>query len=371
MSDAKSAASVQDCRHVNHSRKPAHPPLSANVSLGGHVYRITDPTAFFLPLLMGASAPADAYQPWAGVHVTPWAVADGPVVLPLTCGGAVMTGSDGGFRISRIGDETAWLVSAFGGPSRVRLFLEASLASPPGGPLYRSDLDTTVAEAEDRELNIWLLPESLPGEGRITAGHVSDLVAGASLPLDTTITASPSGLSFCGSDAGVKLEFGFSLTPDTGRDLDSHLALTLVSWNLGADVCASARRSATSILARTRSGLQAAGSAMNAAVLSRMTTTFEQRDGPSPSDTSAFFRSAVSVTFMAVRYPTQHSWPLVLFNGPFPTDFNTRDATVVVTADRCLGYPRHLASSPAKPSIAQPLNLSTSQPARAQTPKRG
>ncbi len=321
----------------------------STVSLGGHVYRITDPTAFFLALLVGASAPADAYRPWAGVHVTLWAVADGPVVLPLTCGGPVMTGSDGGFRI---GDETAWLVSAFGGPSCVRLFLEASLASPPGGPLYRSDLDSTVAEAEDCELNIWLLPETQPNEGRVTAGHVSDLVAGAGLPLDTTITASPSGLSFCGSDGGAKLEFGFSLTPDTTRNLDSYLALTLVSWNLGADLGASARRAATSVLARTQSGLQAAGSAMNAGAISTMTAMFEQRDGPSPSDTSAFFRSAVSVTFMAVRYPTRHSWPLVLFNGPFPTDFNTRDATVVVTADPCLGYPRHLASSPAKPSIA-------------------
>jgi hypothetical protein len=35
----------------------------------GHIYQVTDPASFFLPILAGQPAPQQGYEPWQGVEV--------------------------------------------------------------------------------------------------------------------------------------------------------------------------------------------------------------------------------------------------------------------------------------------------------------
>jgi hypothetical protein len=63
---------------------------------------------------------------------------------------------------------------------------------------------------------------------------------------------------------------------------------------------------------------------------------------------NTFFASDVSVTFRDITYPASHTWKLT----------NSKDATVVIGGDLCVGYPRHLSSDPSSRPVNAPLRLS-------------
>ena len=67
-----------------------------------------------------------------------------------------------------------------------------------------------------------------------------------------------------------------------------------------------------------------------------------------PSIVKTFFNSDVSVTFMDLTFPTQHTWAMS----------NTTDSTVVITGDLCIGYPRHLSSDPSTIPVFEAIRLS-------------
>ena len=48
--------------------------------LVGHVYQITDATAFFEPILFPGPGEPQGYEPWAGLEVRTWSVND---LLPI------------------------------------------------------------------------------------------------------------------------------------------------------------------------------------------------------------------------------------------------------------------------------------------------
>ncbi len=65
----------------------------------GHVYQITNPTSFFLPILAGQVPPQQGYAPWPGLEVRTWSVNDLiPIPLP---GGTAGTQADGSFSITQ------------------------------------------------------------------------------------------------------------------------------------------------------------------------------------------------------------------------------------------------------------------------------
>ncbi len=321
--------------------------------LSGHVYRVTDASGFFTPVIDGQQPPQQTYEPWAGLEVRTWSVNDlFPIPFP---GGSAMTAADGSFGINQVPPNPV-LGGGEGTPSDIRFALLVSEGSFPFRPLYRSDLSLSVAGAETTELNIFLLTEAVDVKNGISAGSVSGVLHGSGLPGNTQITASPSGLAFSGSHAGADVKFGISIVPDTSFDLSTFLDLRLASWNINVGWPADWCTNADDILTQIVSGLQGAGTSMNASVLTRMEAIFAEEEGlPDPATNSGvaalvskFFNSDVAVTFMDVTFPTQHTWALS----------NTTDSTVVITGDLCIGYPRHLSSDPSRIPVFEPVRLS-------------
>jgi hypothetical protein len=314
-------------------------------SLTGHVYRITDPGTFFVPILLGQGPPAEGYQPWSGLEVRTWSVNDlFPIPFP---GGTAQTAQDGGFEITQTPPNPT-LGGGVGQPSDIRFSLGVSEGTFPFRPLYRSDLSLSVEAAETTELNVWLLPESIDVKDGATAGDVSGVLHDSGLPGNTHITASPSGLSFSGSDSGANIKFSISITPDTSFDLTALLDLRLSSWNIDVGWPADWCTNADDILAEIVRGLQDSATSMNASVLAKLENLFADIENLPLSTVRAFFGSDASVTFMDVTYPTQYTWPLS----------NTADTTVVIAGDLCIGYPRHLSRDPSKVPVFEPVRLS-------------
>jgi hypothetical protein len=58
----------------------------------GHIYRITDPAGFFLPILAGEHGqPQQGYEPWPGLEVRMWSVND---LIPIPLPGGAALSSD-------------------------------------------------------------------------------------------------------------------------------------------------------------------------------------------------------------------------------------------------------------------------------------
>ena len=317
----------------------------------GNVYKITDPASFFLPILGGQQGPPQqGYEPWSGLEVRMWSVNDLlPIPLP---GGSAQTQADGSFGIT----QPAPNATVPGGtPSDVRFMLQVTEGSFPYRPLYRSDLSLSVGAAETTELNIWLLPETIDAKNGISAGSVSNVLKSSALPGNTQITASPSGLSFSGSKSGADVKFGISIVPDTSFDLSTFLDLRLSSWNIHVGWPADWCTNADDILVEIVGGLQGAASSMNASVLTDMERFFAAKEGlplgpggAIPPIVKTFFNSDVSVPFMDLTFPTQHTWAMS----------NTPDSTLVIAGDLCIGYPRHLSSDPSTIPVFAPIRLS-------------
>jgi hypothetical protein len=301
------------------------------MSLEGAVYRITDARDFFTPIVLGEGPPTTGFEPWPGVTVA--ASMYGKLIFFLADYENLYTttGSSGAFTLQ---DPPAALVNAFGGPGEAFVSL---LVSQNGQPLYRSGL-FQLAEGDQRDLRIYLFPDELAPSDGIAAGDVSGVLGNAGLPGNTEITASPSGLSFVGSEGQVSIQFGVSLSPDVSNDLGKYLDLGLASWNINVDWPTSWFKSADDVLADLRKGLDGAAGSVNSAVLAKMETIIETEDGLPSSLAAQFFSDEVSVTFMDVTYPSRHAWGI---------DAND-DRTVVVMADPCIGYPRDFAMEPVK-----------------------
>jgi hypothetical protein len=159
----------------------------------------------------------------------------------------------------------------------------------------------------------------------VSAGTVSGVVNNSGLPGNTHITASPSGLTFAGSDSGADVKFGISITPDTSFDLNTFLDLRLSSWDIHVGWPADWCTSADDILAEIVRGLQGAGASMNTAVLTKLVEVAAGKTSLPLSTVLTFFDTDASLTCMDVTYPTPYTWPMA----------NTTDSTVVVAGDVC------------------------------------
>lgn len=221
-------------------------------------------------------------------------------------------------------------------------FVWLYVTRPPAVPLYRSGYFSFNA-ADQRELNIWLLPadEKLSAaEDSFSAGDVSAALTGAGLPRNTVITAAPNSLSFKGTraDGEISVKFSISIVPDTSADLSDFLDVALKSWDINVSWPVSWWKSAEDVLTSVKAGISEAGTSVNAAVLARMETTLEQQDQVLPGLAKNFFENEVSVTFMDVEFPLTHSWDLS----------NTTDPALVVRAIPVLAS--RGASPPTRPS---------------------
>jgi hypothetical protein len=304
------------------------------MSTNGHVYLVTNPIEFFLPIIQGGSAPSSGYIPF----VTTWvqvtyftSLFEGFPPVPITSAGPVPTAPDGSFSLP---DPNPAIVTAFGGESSISVFVRVSVDPLLLIPLYRSDL-VSLQNAEMDDIRIWVYPDRLPTSDGITAGAISGLVGNAGLPGNTNITAASNGLSFSGSSGQVNLQFGVALTPDVSDNLNDFLDIALASYDIQIGWPASWFESTADILNKIKNGLQGIGPMLNAAILSKIETILEAPlsaggEGLQSGQATYFLTQQVSVTFLSVSYPNAHSWPLS----------NRSDSTVVLLANPAIGYPR-------------------------------
>ena len=293
------------------------------MTLNGHVYYVTDVTEAFTPVILGDNLPTSGFEAWPGAIVTAtyyWPIFG---LLPLWATSATVAG-DGSFELAPPPGEFAALVDT------------VSLKVTAGPPVYRSGY-ISLAEAQSRELDIWLYPDTLPTADGISAGAVSQVVNGQGLPGNTTLTAGgPYGLNFSGSEGQVSLEFNIVVAPDTSPDLDDFLDLSINGWDINVGWPTSWFESADDVLNKILSGIAGAGGSMNSAVLARMETILENQDGLSAQLAANFLNNDVSVTFYGVGYPNHHSWNIG----------DTSDRTIVLVANPCIGFPRNFAVDP-------------------------
>lgn len=181
---------------------------------------------------------------------------------------------------------------------------------------------------------------ALERQGRDLRGQRERLAARRGAARQHPNHGKPKRARILGPSSGADIQFGGSITPDTSFDLNTFLDLGLSSWRIHVGWPADWCTNADDILIQIGEGLQGAAASMNASVLTRMEAIFAEDEGlPDPTTNpsiAAIIKKFLSVTFMDVTFPTQHTWPLS----------NKTDATVVVTGDLCVGYPRSLSSDP-------------------------
>jgi hypothetical protein len=146
-------------------------------------------------------------------------------------------------------------------------------------------------------------------QGITTAGTVSQQLSGKSLPNDISILVggeeSQYGIAFVGN-AGplddVYLNFHIWITPDTFPNQNGFLDLSVNMWDIHVDPPTSWFESANDVLNKIKSGIAAAGTSINEAVLTKMATLLRTDDGMGAEMVTKFLEN-VSITFIGVGYP--------------------------------------------------------------------
>lgn len=329
------------------------------MSLHGHVYQITNKDQAFLPILLNNVPPTAGFVPWPGLKVAARLGLDfGPMWAIIPTYATATTGPDGSFHIPSPPALPGGTESTF-----------VSLLVSTGVPVFRSAW-TPVAEAEFRDLNIWVFVD--PDSHGISAGMVSKQVQGHKLPGNTLITAGgPYGLNFAGSESVADVEtvavnFNVWIAPDTSPNLDDFLDLSINGYDVTADYPTGASyaaeglaaglsplgsagfkgiESADDVVKQIKDGITAIGGSVNAAVLKKMEDDMlAQYKGMKASLARTFFESDVSVTLHRISYPAKYSWHIG----------DTSDKTIVVTAYACVGWPRDFAAEPIKIKLPLP-----------------
>lgn len=287
--------------------------------LVGHIYKITDALKAFVPIILGSEGGLQSgFVPWSGTtviaHYYWWPL---PSLPPLPYYSTfAKVARDGSFSVM----DSPLLLA----PVYVNLIVRS------GVTIYRSDY-MPLAFAQDTELNFWVYVDKLPIEDGISAGTISQVVAGQGLPDNTTITAGgPYGLNFSGSTGQVSLNFNIWIAPDTSPNLNNFLDLSINGWDINVGWPESWFESADDVLNKIKSSIAGAGSSANQAVLKRMEGILESQEGLDEKSASDFLKNEVVVTFSGIVYPKKYSWGIG----------DTSNKTIVLVANPCIGYPR-------------------------------
>jgi hypothetical protein len=292
--------------------------------LKGHVHKINDPMLAFAPLVLGSGQPTDGFKPWSKATVTAtfWyqlPAAIGDYLVPFAQPPAT-TADDGSFSIE--------IPSAAGFN-----FKDVSLTVKSGVTVYRSTR-VSIDEAKSKKLDFWIFHDKLPASDGVTAGDVSSTIVSSGLPANTSITAGPGGLEFVASQGQVSMQFGIRMVPDLTSDLTALLDIDLQSWHVHVDWPTSWEVSPDAIHNLIKAGLNGAQGSMNTAVLQKMEAILATEDTLALPTAKKLLTEDVSVTFANVTFPNQHTWGID----------HVHDETVVITAEPCIGFPRHISA---------------------------
>lgn len=292
------------------------------MSITGVVNLVNDPTAFFLPIVLGTGKPTSGFAPSKSSGVVVMMIADlqpvpilPPIPIPFVANVSAVNGS---FTLPDI-------------PAPLLPFIkQVSInLTVHGRPLYRIERFPTT-HTTDKHLEIFVYQPAIPSTDGVTAGQISTGLASAGLPGNTTLSANPWGLGVVGSSSGADIQFGIQLVPDTSPNLSVFFDLALDGWNIHVGWPADWCTSADDILNKIRSALQTSGSTANNLVSGTITKAFE---GPPLNLSAAITQKlldAVSIQFVTMSLPNKHTWPLS----------NHSDKTIVVVPQLTLGFPR-------------------------------
>ncbi len=284
------------------------------MSISGRINLITNPTAFFTPIILGG-------QPTSGF--TP--AIDSPFVVK-------MTGRFLGLFEFSVSTNVNTANGKFTLPSLPPEFAAINEVwinvSHQGRPFYRSEV--FPRSHTNKDLEIFVFQPTIPSSDGVTAGQISTGLASAGLPGNTMLTANPWGIGVVGSKSGADIQFGIQMVPDVSPNLSIFFDLALDGWNIHVGFPADWCTNATDILNHIRSALQTSGSTANQLVSGTISKAFE---GP-PLNLSAAITNAllakVSIQFVTMSLPNHHTWTL--------TDHT--DKTIVIVPQLTLGFPR-------------------------------
>jgi hypothetical protein len=293
------------------------------MSIKGTIHTITDPTAFFAPIILGAGSHGGGFVPTksTGVSVilTAWmqvipAFPATPLAFATTA-----SASDGTFSLPDI-------------PASLNAFVHnvSFLVSVHGRPFYRSGLFPRTHLSPEKAFDIFVYQPTIPSTDGISAGLISSGLAGGGLPGDTVLSANSWGIGVVGDSSGADIEFGIQLTPDTSPNLGIFFDLALHNWNIHVGFPDDWCTNATAILDKIKTALQADSSTANQLANGTIKKAFE---GPPLNLSAAVTQTllnAVSIQFTSLSLPNKHTWPLS----------NTTDKTIVVVPNLNLGFPR-------------------------------
>ena len=293
------------------------------VSIKGAIHTITDPTAFFAPIILGGAGHGGGFVPTksSGISVIlmGWMqILPGFPAMPLPFA-ATASPTDGSFSLPDI-------------PASLNSFVQnvSFLVTVHGKPFYRSGLFPRAHLSPEKTFDIFVFQPTIPSSDGVSAGLISSGLAGGGLPGDTVLTANPWGISVVGDKSGADIDFGIQLTPDTSPNLGVFFDLALHNWNIQVGFPADWCTNADAILAQIKSALQTDNSKANQLVAGTITKAFE---GPPLNLSAAVTQkllAAVSIQFTSLSLPNKHTWPLS----------NTSDKTIVVVPQLTLGFPR-------------------------------
>ena len=289
----------------------------------GSIHTITDPTAFFAPIVLGGSSHGGGFVPTksSGVNVILMAwmqILPGLPALPLPFA-ATASATNGSFSVADI-------------PASLHSFVHdvSFLVSVHGKPFYRSGLFPRTHLSPEKSFDIFVYQPTIPASDGVTAGLVSTGLSSGGLPGDTKLTTNSWGIGVAGDSSGADIQFGVQLTPDTSPHLGLFFDLALHNWNIQVGFPADWCTNADSILNQIKTALQTDNSKANQLVSGTITKAFE---GP-PLNLSATVTqkllNAVSIQFTSLSLPNKHTWALS----------NHTDKTIVVVPQLTLGFPR-------------------------------
>jgi hypothetical protein len=293
------------------------------MSTKGAVHTITDPTAFFAPIILGGGGHGGGFVPTKSSGVSVILMAWMQIIpsfpaMPLPFATAA-SASDGSFSLPDI-------------PTPLESFVHdvSFLVSVHGRPFYRSGLFPRAHLSPEKTFDIFVYQPTIPASDGVSAGLISSGLSGGGLPGNTVLSTNTWGIGVVGDKSGADIDFGIQLTPDTSPNLGVFFDLALHNWNIQVGFPADWCTNADAILAQIRAALQTDNSKANQLVSGTITKAFE---GPPLNLSSAVTQKlleAVSIQFTSLSLPNKHTWPLS----------NTSDKTIVVVPQLTLGFPR-------------------------------
>jgi len=285
--------------------------------INGQIHLITNPTAFFAPILLGSGGPTTGFANLTGgsfvITMTGFAVANPTVQTTVS---AAVNATNGTFSLHEY-------------PTTTHIDDVSLNLAHLGQPFYRSAV-FKYTRAKQGNLNIYLFQPVLPASDGVAAGVISTALASGSLPGNTTLSSNPWGIGIVGSKSGADIQFGITLIPHTSTNLNVYADLALQNWNIHVGFPADWCTTAHDILTSIRTALVNDDGEVNVLIKAQIIQMIEKPPLGLSAALATSLVNHVSITFSSILFPVKHTWALS----------NTKDTTVVMNVHPTIGYPR-------------------------------